>query len=200
MILRKLLNLGINPRPLYAALVAQSRQPVFYTDFDVRDTVWGRLDLLYLHAFLAISALPESEGDSKPFIDSFFHHMFKTDLDHNLREMGVSDLAVGRKIKKLAEDYHGRVTAYQAAIEADDANALAVAIDKNMLGRDKDDVSAAAYALAAYAIAAHKACRAHSSREIKAGEINWPDAEAIAAEQAKSAVAKPEGDVLPAAE
>ncbi|MEM6904222.1 MAG: ubiquinol-cytochrome C chaperone family protein [Pseudomonadota bacterium] len=196
--MRKLLNLGVNVRPLYASLVTQSRLPVFYTDFAVPDTVWGRLDLLYLHAFLAINALPESDGESKRFIDTFFHHMFKTDIDHNLREMGVSDLAVGRKIKKLAEDYHGRVMAYQTAVQSDDLMHLAQALDKNILGREVDPPSDDARALAAYAMAAHKICQATMPTELKAGSIQWPDPLAFVGDNAS--IAKTETGVLPAAE
>ncbi|MBV6632736.1 MAG: ubiquinol-cytochrome C chaperone [Alphaproteobacteria bacterium] len=196
--MRKLLNLGVNPRPLYAALVEQSRQPIFYTDFGVPDTVWGRLDLLYLHAFLAINALPESDGESKRFIDTFFHHMFKTDLDRNLREMGVSDLAVGRKVKKMAENYHGRVTAYQSALQAGDDQTLALALAKNIQGQQGEGVSPAATALAAYTVAANKALEAVDAKRIKAGDIGWPDATALA--PTEDAVANAADDVLPAAE
>ncbi|MEO0391665.1 MAG: ubiquinol-cytochrome C chaperone family protein [Pseudomonadota bacterium] len=178
MLLRALITRMQSVTPLYNALVAQSRQPVFYSHLGVADTVWGRLDVLYLHVFMALQGLdPENPRDGR-YIDGFFQHMFKRDIDNALREMGVGDLAVGHKIKKMAESYHGRATQYRDALLANDDAALQEALARNVLNANDDIASVAPQAahLAAYM----QACLAQISKtpreQILAGDIAWQTA------------------------
>lgn len=100
---------------LYGAAVAAARQPWFYRELGVPDTLDGRFDLVGLHAFLVIrrlSALPPPGPDvSQAVFDAMF-----SDMDINLREMGVSDLAVGKRVTAMWEAFHGRAAAYEAAL------------------------------------------------------------------------------------
>lgn len=100
---------------LYCAAVAAARQPWFYRELGVSDTLDGRFDLVGLHAFLVIrrlSALPPPGPDvSQAVFDAMF-----SDMDINLREMGVSDLAVGKRVTAMWEAFHGRSAAYAAAL------------------------------------------------------------------------------------
>jgi cytochrome b pre-mRNA-processing protein 3 len=116
-------------RPLYEAIVAAARRPKFYTDYGVADTVDGRFDMISLHLFLVLNRLRgnvETENFRQQLTDGFF-----ADMDRNLREMGVGDLSVGKKVRKMAEAFFGRVTVYSAAIENKD-NALADALARNV--------------------------------------------------------------------
>lgn len=173
--LRALLHRLQSVQPLYDALVAQAREPLFYTHLGVADTVWGRLDLLYLHVFMAFEGLnPEDPRDGR-YIDAFFQHMFKRDIDNALREMGVGDLAVGHKIKKMAESYHGRATQYREALAGDDAQALAEALARNVLGVNEEGsaLPPAAMALAAYVTTNVAQIKQLSREQILAGDIGW---------------------------
>lgn len=116
---------------LYCAAVAAARQPWFYRDLGVPDTLDGRFDLVGLHAFLVIrrlSALPPPGPDvSQALFDAMF-----SDMDINLREMGVSDLSVGKRVKAMWEAFHGRSAAYESALAANDDAALAEALIRNV--------------------------------------------------------------------
>ncbi len=116
---------------LYGAAVAAARQPWFYRVLGVPDTLDGRFDLVGLHAFLVIrrlSALPPPGPDvSQAVFDAMF-----ADMDINLREMGVSDLTVGKRVKAMWEAFHGRATAYEAALAKTDDIALAEALARNV--------------------------------------------------------------------
>ncbi len=175
MLLRALLHRLQSVQPLYDALVAQSREPLFYTHLGVADTVWGRLDLLYLHVFMALEGLNPDDPRDGRYIDAFFQHMFKRDIDNALREMGVGDLAVGHKIKKMAESYHGRATQYREALNAGDKTALAAALSRNVLGADKGEagVPPAALTLADYVSQNAAMIRGLSRDQILAGDIGW---------------------------
>ncbi|NBC33351.1 MAG: ubiquinol-cytochrome C chaperone [Alphaproteobacteria bacterium] len=116
---------------LYRRIVAQSRQPVFYTDFAVPDTLLGRFDMIVIHAFLVFRRLKREDARSEAFCQALFDHMF-ADVDMSLREMGVGDLSVGKKVKALAKGFYGRVVAYERALEAPADGALRDALLRNV--------------------------------------------------------------------
>ena len=101
---------------LYGAIVASARQEKFYAEMDVPDTLDGRFDMIVLHVFLVIDRL---RGTLNPMSQSLTD-VFFSDLDRSLREMGVGDLSVAKKIRPMAEAFAGRLKAYTAAIEQGD--------------------------------------------------------------------------------
>jgi len=117
---------------LYAAIVAQARQPVFFSEFGVPDTLDGRFEMLTLHAFLVMNRLREGRPETEDFSQALFDAMF-FDLDRGLREMGVGDLGVGRRIKAMIQAFYGRVDAYSKGLAADDAE-LEAALRRNLYG------------------------------------------------------------------
>ncbi len=116
---------------LYGAAVAAARQPVFYSDLRVPDTLDGRFDMVGLHVFLMIRRLTALPPPGADVAQAVFDAMF-SDMDFNLREMGVSDLVVGRRVKAMWEALHGRSTAYEAAMGQGGEAALAEALGRNV--------------------------------------------------------------------
>ena len=113
---------------LYGAIVAAARHVRFYEDMAVADTIDGRFDMIVLHLFLVLNRL-KSEGVEdirQRLTDEFF-----ADMDRSLRELGVSDVAVGKKVRRIAESYYGRVTAYDKALAAG-PGVLEEAISRNI--------------------------------------------------------------------
>ena len=96
-------------------IVAQARSAAFYTDYGVPDTVLGRFDLIVLHLVLARL---DGDGSSARGIGQKLFDLFCPDLDANLREMGVGDLAVPRRMQNFGEAFYGRQGAYLAALQA----------------------------------------------------------------------------------
>lgn len=76
---------------LYGMIVAQARLPCFYREYTVADTVNGRFELLVLHLTMLLDRLAE-DLELREFGQALFDR-FCTDMDHNLREMGVGDLS-----------------------------------------------------------------------------------------------------------
>ena len=116
---------------LYAALVTAARDPFFYRHLGVPDTVDGRFDLIGLHAFLVIQRLQRDRPPGPGLAQAVFDAMF-SDMDMNLREMGVGDLSVGKKVRAMWEALHGRAQAYAAALDAADDAALCAALTRNV--------------------------------------------------------------------
>lgn len=163
---------------LYEAIVAAARQPHFYSAWDVPDTPLGRYEMLSLHMFLFLerarggkAGLPELAQD---LTDEFFK-----DMDHSLRELGIGDLGVPKRMKKLARMFYGRAEAYRVALEAGDTAALATALGRNVQPQRPDWPHAAA--LAAYAVQASAALAGQEDVALLAGRIAFPAAEAVEA-------------------
>ncbi|WP_270939389.1 ubiquinol-cytochrome C chaperone family protein, partial [Falsiroseomonas oryzae] len=117
---------------LYGAAVAAARQPVFFEALGVPDTLDGRFDLVSLHAGLLVCRISRDDDPrAKDLAQAVFDAMF-ADMDVNLREMGVGDLAVGKRVKRMWEAFHGRATAYDAALRAGDLAGLAEALGRNV--------------------------------------------------------------------
>ena len=117
---------------LYGKIVAQARNILFYEAYGVPDTVAGRFDLITLHAYVVMRRLKEFGEVGAETSQNLFDVMF-TDMDRNMREMGVGDLGVGRKVKKLAISFYGRVKAYDEGIEQGD-DTLIAALRRNIYG------------------------------------------------------------------
>jgi cytochrome b pre-mRNA-processing protein 3 len=142
-LLRKGAGRKQDARRLYDDLVSRARAPVFFTHFGVADTLDGRFDLLALHAWLALKALQQAgeEGVAQALTDTIF-----TGFDEAMREQGAGDMGLGHKLKKFANAFYGRLTAYDGA---PDEAGLAAALAKNLWRGAQAD--ARAQALAAYA-------------------------------------------------
>lgn len=115
---------------IYGMIVTQAREPIFYRDLGVPDTVNGRFDLLLLHLWLLLRRLRTAESGVE--LSQALFDRFCEDMDDNLREMGVGDQTVPKRMRAFGEAFYGRVQAYDQAIEAS-AEALAQAICKNIL-------------------------------------------------------------------
>lgn len=118
-------------RTLYGAAVAAARDPWFYAELGVPDTLDGRFDLVGIHAYLLVRRLSRDAPPGPALAQAVFDAMF-SDMDLNLREIGVSDLAVGKRMRDMWEAFHGRAAAYGKAMEADDRAALAAAVSRNV--------------------------------------------------------------------
>ena len=131
---------------LYGVIVAHARNPVFYVEYGVPDTVEGRFDMISLLAFIVLRRLRAGTRQSARLGQRLFDLMF-ADMDGNLREMGIGDLRVGKKVKELASLFYGRVAAYEEA-RGDQAR-MAAALKRNLY-RGEDVQPALAEAMAAY--------------------------------------------------
>lgn len=151
---------------LYSAIAAAARNPSFYAEWGVPDTLDGRFELIALHAFLAIRRLKQS-GDNVAFAQALFDTMF-ADLDRNLREMGVGDLSVGRQVKTMAKAFYGRVVAYERGLVGSDS--LDDALRRNLYGTVAPDAKQIA-AVAAYVRRQAQALDAAPVGSLLAGEL-----------------------------
>lgn len=163
---------------LYGAIVAQSRRAAFYTDFGVPDTPEGRFEMVLLHTFLVCHRLKEGEGAARDLAQEIFD-AFVDDMDRALREMGVGDLSVPKKMKKIGQAFYGRTAAYDAALAETDDAALATALARNILEVDAAADGPHPRALAAYVRAAARALAETPFETLARGALDMPAPEAM---------------------
>ncbi len=116
----------------YQRVVEQARQPGFFVECGVPDTLDGRFELICLHAFLYLHRLKREQKRAAQLGQRFFDTMF-ADFDRSLREMGTGDLSVGREVKRMAQAFYGRIAAYETGLAADD-EVLWPALARNLFG------------------------------------------------------------------
>ncbi len=165
-------------RDLYGAIVAQARAAAFYTSYGVPDSVQGRFDLIVLHLVLLLDRLGQTAGGGRDIGQRLFD-VFCRDLDANLREMGVGDLAVPKQMRRFAEAFYGRQAAYIAALAAPDRRALEKALARNIFQAARGDRAAR---LARYAGETLRQLAAQDEGALLRGKIVYPNPESIGQE------------------
>lgn len=114
---------------LYGAVVALARRPELYADMGVADTPEGRYEALVLTLFLVLERL-RGEGEEATAHAQALIEAFVTDMDDNMREMGVGDLTVPKKVKKAAAALYDRADVYRAALADDRQEELAAVLSR----------------------------------------------------------------------
>jgi cytochrome b pre-mRNA-processing protein 3 len=164
---------------LYGAAVAAARDPWFFGTLGVPDSLDGRFDLVGLHVALVIRRVrKDADPRGAALAQAVFDAMF-ADMDINLREMGVGDLSVGKRVKRMWEAFHGRAQAYEAALDAADGAAMAAALQRNVW-RAEGAPSPQAQRLAAHALRAAAALDTQPIEALLRGEVRSPMPEAAA--------------------
>jgi cytochrome b pre-mRNA-processing protein 3 len=185
---------------LYDAIVAQSRLPVFYLRHGVPDTVTGRFEMIVVHMFLVLERLQAEPGEDSgraAQLGQALNEAFIGDMDSAMREMGVADVRVGKRMHQAAGAFFGRLMAYRKAIETprpewDQADPLADAIARNVLADSEgenapsegarqgaqlaatSERTLAAEALAGYMRTTAALLAGVSLDALSAGAIAWP--------------------------
>ncbi|MDB5508294.1 MAG: Ubiquinol-cytochrome c chaperone [Hyphomicrobiales bacterium] len=158
---------------LHGEIMAGVRQPALYLDLGVPDTFEGRFEMLALHGALVIrrlKAMAEPAPDlAQELTDGIFRH-----LDATLREMGVGDITVPKRMKKHAQAFAGRAVAYGEALDRRDEGALMIALARNVYGDETRATEARTQALARYVenVAAH--LEARKFEDFLQGVVGFP--------------------------
>jgi cytochrome b pre-mRNA-processing protein 3 len=162
---------------LYGMIVAQARAPAFYQIYGVPDTVNGRLEMVMLHTVLVLRRLEGSAEPERSLGQGLFDH-FCRDMDASMREMGVGDLAIPRKMRQIGEAVYGRQAAYRAALAEPpglDESALVATLERNVFAGAA--APAAARRLASYVREADRRLAAQAAFD--GAELAFPDPDQV---------------------
>jgi cytochrome b pre-mRNA-processing protein 3 len=154
----------------YAAIVAAARQPHLYSVFMIPDTPLGRFESLSAHLVLFLRRTKDAAAPL-PALAQEIVDMFITDMDHSLRELGIGDAGVPKRMKKLSKMFYGRAEFYGKALDKSDAAELTQALRRNIRPDTVDWPEAAG--LAHYLILAEKALKTEDDAAIARGDLRF---------------------------
>ena len=153
----------------YATLTKAARHPYLYEALDVPDTVMGRFEMLSAMLILYFrrtrASATSGQEIAQEIVDAFFE-----DVDHSIRELGVGDVGVPKRMKKFAGMFYGRLESYATALDAGDRDGLAAALRRN-IHPEAAESAPAMDGLAGYLVAAEKAMAAVGEDEIAVGTL-----------------------------
>ncbi|NNE40503.1 MAG: ubiquinol-cytochrome C chaperone [Marinicaulis sp.] len=156
---------------LYERAVAQARSPALYTEVGVPDTVEGRFEMVTLHVFMILRPLRGEDNKAADIAQKLFDVMFQN-MDDSLRELGVGDMSIARKIRTMSENFYGRAGAYDEALKgAAKPDALAHALGRNIFSNEDASQSVQ---LAAYVRRAVADVDAQDQSRLATGIVNFP--------------------------
>ena len=155
---------------LYTAAVQAARDPYIFETLRVPDTLDGRFDVIGLYVFMVVHRLHAESKAGKDLAQAIFDAMF-SDMDINLREIGVSDMRIGKRVRDMWEAFNGRSTAYAAALDSGDLPALTEALARNVWrGHAPEDAPGA---LAAFMLEQVAHLRAQPIEALAAGKVDF---------------------------
>lgn len=154
----------------YNSIVAQSRTPIFYAEWQVPDTVTGRFDMISLHIAMVLRRLRNDDQATKKYAQTLFD-LFFTDMDRNLREAGTGDTVVPKRIKKMGELFYGLLEKLNQAFGKNDADEIQNILHRNILGEEAESFSA--QKLADYVQGLEQELAEISLEEIMNGHLNF---------------------------
>jgi cytochrome b pre-mRNA-processing protein 3 len=160
---------------LYTTAVQAAREPYFYADLGVPDTLDGRFDLVGLYACLVIRRLRDLTPNGPRVAQAVFDAMF-ADMDINLRELGVGDMTIAKKVRAMWEAFHGRAVAYETPLADHDAGALAEALARNIW---RGEPAPHAAAIARIALAQMHALEQIPPADMLAGRVSFAAPQAL---------------------
>ena len=156
---------------LYDATAAQARLPAFFRSFGFSDTVLGKLDVLHLHLFLLTHRLGAGRAPGLGQLSQEIFDRHIDALDLALRQLGVGDLSVPKRKKRMVRDFYGLVAAFDPLWRTPEKTAIAAMANRRFLGDGAADM---AVRLAEYLIAAAGQLAALADEELLAGTLTWP--------------------------
>jgi cytochrome b pre-mRNA-processing protein 3 len=124
---------------LYGSLMAAARTPAFFEKLGLADTFENRFELLVLHMFLVLNRLKPEGSASRDIMRGLTEYMID-DIDRTFREMGVGDVGVAKRMKKVVSAFYGRVLAYEKAFQSQDEKDILRALDRNVFAEMDTDI------------------------------------------------------------
>ena len=157
----------------FVKIVAQAREPAFYRDLGVPDTLDGRFDMVVLHVFLVMRRL-KGQGAAATERSRLLYETMIDNFEKSLLEQGVGDSGISRRVKTMARGMAGRIQAYDRALAADaDERLLEVALDNNVYGTVTDTNPGHLAAMAAYVRREAAGLEAQPLESLLAGDIRF---------------------------
>ncbi|GIX19488.1 ubiquinol-cytochrome C chaperone family protein [Erythrobacter cryptus] len=158
-----------NLRPLWHRVIELARDPAYYSDCGVADSVAGRFDMIT--AVLSVVMVRIEAADLRAE-SALLAELFVEDMDAQLRQFGVNDVVMGKRIGRLMSVLGGRLGAYRGALNAGDRARLTAAVARNVtFAEDADEARGAALVAEKLMKLSERLARASDAEMLKASAI-----------------------------
>jgi len=164
-------------KELYNQVVRHARSPIFYEGYSAPDTVEGRFEMIALHGGLLVNRLcaPDMGREGRMLAQAFFDVMF-FNLDWSIREMGVGDLGVPRRVKQMMSAFKGRAFAYDEAVKVGGGE-VKHALIRNLYATSSRPSPETLNAMSAYIMNCVSALRNQGLSDFWLGKVVFPNIE-----------------------
>ena len=161
------------PEQIYGTVVAQARNPDFFSVLNVPDSVMGRFDVLSLHVYL-VSRRMKLEGSTKALnlSQEIFDH-FMADIDRALRELGIGDTTVPKRKKAMAKSFYGQIADFDSAMDTGNSEELVIKVGDRFFPIETGE-RGNAEALSNYMLRSESFLSGQTIERIYGGQIEWP--------------------------
>lgn len=160
----------------YEVITESARNPSFYQDFDVPDTVMGRFNMVSIFMTLYLRKTNTADEGVKQLAQAIVEEFFK-DIDHSIRELGIGDAGVPKRMKKLGRMFYGRAESYGKAFDNGDMSELAEAFSRNIHSDAYDgelDQAPDMRSLAEYALSADEELKNINNDDMIKARLSFP--------------------------
>ncbi len=157
-------------RALYMRMVEQAREPAFYRDGGVPDTLDGRFDMIALHTFLVLHRLRDKGTEARDLSQELFN-MMVADMDRGLRDLGSSDVRTPKRVKAMVAAFYGRAKVYEEGLTGPEGG-LADALQRNLF-RAVEEGEGPARAMAHYVRREAESLARQNLSEFVAGRVSF---------------------------
>jgi len=158
------------PEQIYGIVVARARDPLFFTQFGLPDTVMGRFELLALHIFLFSRRMKQQGSGRALELSQAVFDLFVQDVERALRELGIGDTSVPKRKKKMIRSFYGQIEDFDAPLTENDTDLLADRLNQRFYESANTDTS---NLFASYVSDTSQALAAQDFELLLAGRLEW---------------------------
>ncbi len=174
-------SLRTSSESLYQLIVWQARKECFYTYGEIPDTQEGRLENIILHLYIVFRRINYKKGRQNDLSRALVEYLVD-DLDNNLRELGVSDISVGKKVRDLVARFYGRCRIFDEALCKQTEESLKCALLTSIYGNKQREINADSLNfMIAYFLECIKTLDSTDISLLKKGKITFPNPEELCA-------------------
>lgn len=155
----------------YVAIMAKSREPEPYLSGWIEDTLEGRFQMVTMVSTLVMRRLRDFGDEGRTLADGIYKNVF-SGVDHALREEGVGDSSIARKVRKMGEEFFGLARAMDATFESSETSVQMTETLKRNVQSDADKAAQ----LADWVIALDAELQEFARDAALSGQAPWSDA------------------------
>ncbi len=158
------------PDQIYGTVVARAHDPLFFTEFELPDTVMGRFEVLAMHVYMFSRRMKREGGSVAISLSQEVFDLFVADVERALRELGIGDTSVPKRKKSMVRSFYGQIEDFDSPLDDKDTELLVERINQRF---HEGQNQSGSQLLADYVCKLDLELSAIDMKIIKAGKLDW---------------------------